>query len=473
MTTNEKGIKDYYGILGLSYDATKEEIEANFAQLAIETHPISHPEDDPKVWQDRWADVMEAGAILKNATTKKAYDKELKNSFKSSETEKENQGNKEDANNISDSAQKGELVVLDLDKEKKKDDTTTKKRKKRRKKRGLKVVKADKSEDAAKKADKAKRKINKKTVAVTAAVILLAALALHSCHKKGEPIEEAITDENNMDDSTLTEETLIEIEDPYIDTPVYAFTDAFNDEQVHNRAMAIHEYFERSNLHNISVEDIETAIKYINCAYIVDENENVSVELNNALETTLNIFAEYGTAINKQPSNFAGGVVDENGVQVALGYDAFVVDDTPNADFLREASMLFQNTLTSSVLSDKVEASKQMLKQEADMMAWLEVDGTDTTLSFANLNSTEGFIYGLMVQAAAPTIKSALGEDYAIAYTDNVGGTINLGISAVEGYYSQTCDGQGWNVWNNHLININGMLLNINDPGVAFTYSNK
>ncbi|MFP4312629.1 MAG: molecular chaperone DnaJ [Nitriliruptoraceae bacterium] len=64
--------KDYYEILGVSKDASQDEIKRAYRRLARVNHPDANP-DDPKAEQ-RFKDIGEANAVLGDETKRREYD---------------------------------------------------------------------------------------------------------------------------------------------------------------------------------------------------------------------------------------------------------------------------------------------------------------------------------------------------------------------------------------------------------------
>jgi len=66
-------MSDYYEVLGVTRDATQEEIKRRFRQLARETHPDANP-DDPHA-EDRFREVAEAYEVLSDPAKRARYDR--------------------------------------------------------------------------------------------------------------------------------------------------------------------------------------------------------------------------------------------------------------------------------------------------------------------------------------------------------------------------------------------------------------
>jgi DnaJ-class molecular chaperone len=69
--------KDYYKVLGVSENATQDEIKKAYRKLAKEFHPDKHAGD--KNAEDRFKDISDAYSILGNAEKRKKYDMFRKN----------------------------------------------------------------------------------------------------------------------------------------------------------------------------------------------------------------------------------------------------------------------------------------------------------------------------------------------------------------------------------------------------------
>ncbi|HFC47149.1 MAG TPA: J domain-containing protein, partial [Dissulfuribacter thermophilus] len=64
--------KDYYKILGVSKDATQEEIKKAFRKLALKYHPDRHKGD--KEAEERFKEINEAYAVLSDPEKRRQYD---------------------------------------------------------------------------------------------------------------------------------------------------------------------------------------------------------------------------------------------------------------------------------------------------------------------------------------------------------------------------------------------------------------
>lgn len=74
----DSSLPNYYGILGVSPDATHEEIKSKFRQLAKEHHP-DRTKDQSSA--ERFAEINEAYDTLSDSETRAEYDKYYKASF--------------------------------------------------------------------------------------------------------------------------------------------------------------------------------------------------------------------------------------------------------------------------------------------------------------------------------------------------------------------------------------------------------
>ena len=64
--------RDYYEVLGVSKNATEEEIKKAYRKIAMANHPDTHPDD--KAAEERFKEASEAYEILSDKTKRQNYD---------------------------------------------------------------------------------------------------------------------------------------------------------------------------------------------------------------------------------------------------------------------------------------------------------------------------------------------------------------------------------------------------------------
>ncbi|MBB4805761.1 curved DNA-binding protein CbpA [Chryseobacterium defluvii] len=68
-------MKDYYYFLGISHDASEEDIKKAYRKLSLKYHPDKNGNDD--FFADRFREIQEAYEVLTDSVRKKAYDQNL------------------------------------------------------------------------------------------------------------------------------------------------------------------------------------------------------------------------------------------------------------------------------------------------------------------------------------------------------------------------------------------------------------
>ena len=72
--------QDYYELLGVSRDASQDEIKKAFRRLARETHPDANP-DDPEA-EHHFREIAQAYEVLSDPQKRAAYDRYGHDAFK-------------------------------------------------------------------------------------------------------------------------------------------------------------------------------------------------------------------------------------------------------------------------------------------------------------------------------------------------------------------------------------------------------
>ncbi len=232
--------------------------------------------------------------------------------------------------------------------------------------------------------------------------------------------------------------------DNVIGGKVLAFTDPYDDDQVYARAEAIYVYLQKSNVKDVTVDELCDQIKFVNGTY----NAATDDEAWDVYDDFLQTIADYSVA-TEQSNNFAGGVVDDNGVHAALGLDAFLSDNCEHREIIDEIATKFINLLNADTMERKINASKKMLKLEVELKEGMKETPDGTRVYFTSLTSSEGMIVGLMFQLSNAIIHSSLGENVEITYKDNMGQDNKVTLNFLETYYNPQCNEEydTENVW--------------------------
>ena len=65
--------KDYYAILGVSKDASADELKRAYRKLAVQNHPDKHPDEKEK-YEAKFKEITEAYAVLSDPQKRQQYD---------------------------------------------------------------------------------------------------------------------------------------------------------------------------------------------------------------------------------------------------------------------------------------------------------------------------------------------------------------------------------------------------------------
>ena len=223
--------------------------------------------------------------------------------------------------------------------------------------------------------------------------------------------------------------------DEVIGGQVLAFTDPYDDDQVYARASYNNIYLQKSNVMDVTNEELSDQIKFVNGTYNAESDDEAWDMFNETART----FSLLRTA-SAQSFHFTGGLVDNNGVHIALGYDAWLPDNTKNSDFMEKSSILFQNLLTATTMEEMMDASKMFLKLEADLKEGVLETPNGTKLDCNSLTDAEFYIFYQEVQTANLIIYNTLREDATITYTDNIGQEVKVTLKTLDHYYNPQCD---------------------------------
>lgn len=411
-------------------------------------------------------EMVNIAEILNNPETREAYDKDREKMFIRQKAEEERKNKEADAEKIAE--EKRNKAERDAkrkeEKDKKKAERKLNKTKKRINKNTKEYIK--KAEEAIDKGTESRKKVvYTYTDNLTAneaqettnhlfkrygvkgiAALIIAGAIFYGAYEvwNNETIKDKIkttfakdNEDTNYDD-TLNTVSLNEveakeaIEEESIAGDSYdlstTFTDPFNEGEVQTRAIAINNYFRANNYHNISNDEIANQIKFINGSY-----QGEAYDIQDSILTT---FRDFASNIG-QNDTYIGGV-SENGVNVGLGLDAFLVDNSPNKKIVIEVAEAFQNLLASKTAQEQVDAANKFLSLEYELMLGLKQNNNGETINFELLSSSEGFVTGLMFQLGNTICPSILklDENGEITYINNNGKETTIKYEDLQNYYN-------------------------------------
>lgn len=420
--------KDYRRILNIPANADNEII------LKICSYALENEEKE-----EITEEMKEAATVLINPQTRKSYDEAREQIFKEQKEADEERKNREaDAKKIAEEKLKKaeRKAAKNLEKEKRKIAKNTERQK-------VKIVETHTDNLTTDRSKKASNYLFKKYGIKGIAALIIAGAIFYGAWNK-DTIKDKIkttfakdNEDTNYDDALSTvslneveakdaiEEELI-AEDSYdLST---TFTDPTKEGQVQTRAIAINNYFRANNYHNISNDEIANQIKFINGSY-----QGEAYDIQDSILTT---FRDFASNIG-QNDTYIGGV-SENGVNVGLGLDAFLVDNSPNKKIVIEVAEAFQNLLASKTAQEQVDAANKFLSLEYELMLGLKQNNNGETINFELLSSSEGFVTGLMFQLGNTICPSILklDENGEITYINNNGKETTIKYEDLQNYYN-------------------------------------
>lgn len=418
--------KDYRKILAIPENATNDTI------LKVCSYALENEKNEGIT-----EEMIEAATVLINPQTRKSYDKAREKVFEDQKKADDERKNKEaDAKKIAEErenkAKRKATKKFEEDKRKIAKNTAKQKEK---------IIETYTDNLTANKAKDTSNYLFKKfKVKYLAALIAIGVLFYGAWNKdtifnkdkedikNDDSINTISLQSNDEIETTEVETTEVEdIKDNYDLT--ITFTDAFKEEQVQTRAIAINNYYRANNYRNISNDEIANQIKFMNGSYQAS-NDTEAYDMQDSI---LNTFKNFINTI-KQNGNYTN-VVSEDDIEVGLGLDAYLLDNSPNKEIVVKCFDLFQDLLAAETDQERVNAANEFIIFEYELMVGYLQNDAEEEIKFENLDSNEIFLIGTIIQIANTSCPSIIGENGTVQYVKTADLDISIDPNMVYSYY--------------------------------------
>ncbi len=233
----------------------------------------------------------------------------------------------------------------------------------------------------------------------------------------------------NKVNASLNEETeVVEVRELEKEQYVKTFTYSSDENQVKKRSDALNNYFKANNFHDYIEKDLVNQIKYFDGSYQATEDGAFAMQ-----DTILNLFYDFATTISANDTYING--VNEDGVLVGAGLDAFIADNSPNKEVVIETFENFKNLLTAKTDQERVEAANKFLCLEYQLKVGEKQNIYGEFIAFDTLEPNEGFVIGLLNYIGNSYCHNIVKENAQIPYTNKNNEQVLVNFKNIEDYY--------------------------------------
>ena len=178
-------------------------------------------------------------------------------------------------------------------------------------------------------------------------------------------------------------------------------------------------------------------------------------------DTILDLFYDFATTISANDTYING--VNEDGVLVGAGLDAFIADNSPNKEVVIETFENFKNLLTAKTDQERVEAANKFLCLEYQLKVGEKQNIYGEFIAFDTLEPNEGFVIGLLNYIGNSYCHNIVKENAQIPYTNKNNEQVLVNFKNIEDYYNLYYNNElnDDNPWVGYSIDLNNSAENL------------